>query len=59
MIPPKRSYPTTASPEYPNTTKGQENDLKSNFIKMMENFKEIMKKYRKYKQRSLKRKKNP
>jgi hypothetical protein len=30
MIPSKHSYPTTASPEYYNTTKAPENDLQSN-----------------------------
>ena len=31
MISSEPSYPTMASPEYPNTNKAQENDLKSNF----------------------------
>ena len=30
MISSEPSYPTMASPEYPNTNKVQENDLKSN-----------------------------
>jgi hypothetical protein len=42
MIPPKHSYPTTASPGYPNTTKTQENDLQSNLIQMIEAIKEEM-----------------
>jgi hypothetical protein len=32
MTPPKHSYPTTASPAYPNITETQENDLKSNLF---------------------------
>jgi hypothetical protein len=40
MTPPKHSYPTTASPVYANITKIQENDLKSNLIKMVEPYKE-------------------
>ena len=44
MAPSELSYPTTASPEYCNTNKTQENDLKSNFIKMNEAFKEEMNK---------------
>lgn len=31
--PSEHSYPTTASPAYPNTTETRENDFKSNFIK--------------------------
>jgi hypothetical protein len=34
------SYPTTASPRYTNRTAAQENDLKSNLIKMIEAFNE-------------------
>jgi hypothetical protein len=44
MTPSEHSYPTTASPGYPNTTGAQENDLKSNLIKMTEAFKEMMNK---------------
>lgn len=44
MAPPKDSYPTTASPEYPNTTRIQENDFKSNTGKMIEDVKEEMNK---------------
>jgi hypothetical protein len=44
MSPPEPSYPTTASPMYPNTHEEQENDLKSNLIKMAEAFKEDIKK---------------
>jgi hypothetical protein len=40
MIPSEPSYPDTASPGYPYETEAQEDDLKSNFIKMMESFKE-------------------
>jgi hypothetical protein len=36
------SHPTTASPGYPNTNGAKENDHKSNFIKMLETFKEKM-----------------
>jgi hypothetical protein len=39
MTPPKHSYPTTESPEHPNTTKTQENNLKSNLIKRIKAFK--------------------
>lgn len=42
MSPPEPSYHTTASPEYSNTVEAQENDLKTNFRKMIEVFKEIM-----------------
>ena len=45
-VPPSElSYATTASLGYPNTTEAQENDLKSNLIKMMEVFKEERSKY--------------
>jgi hypothetical protein len=37
---PEPSYPTTASLGYSNTTKAQENDLKSKVIRMVEAFKE-------------------
>ena len=40
----EHSYPTTASPGYPSTAEAQENDLKSNLIKMIEAFKEEMNK---------------
>lgn len=39
MAPPEHSYPTTASPEYSNTREAQENDLKTNFVKMTEEMK--------------------
>ena len=39
------SYPSTANLGYPNTTKAQENDLKSNLIKMIEAFKEETNKF--------------
>jgi hypothetical protein len=49
MTCPKHSYPTTASPGYPNTTKTQENNLKFNLKMMIEVFKEEMNKsYKKY-----------
>jgi hypothetical protein len=38
------SYPTTASPGYPNTIKAQENSLKTSLIKMIEAFKREMNK---------------
>jgi hypothetical protein len=44
MTPSEYSYPTTASPGYPDTTETQENHLKSNLIKMIEAFKEEMNK---------------
>ena len=40
MIPSDHRYPFTDNPGYPNTTRAQENDLKSNLIKMIETFKE-------------------
>nr|AAL79523.1 age-related protein [Mus musculus] len=40
MIPSDHRYPSTANPGYPNTTRAQENDLKSNLIKMIETFRE-------------------
>ena len=42
MAPPKPSYSPTASPRYPKETEAQEEDLKSNLIKMIEAFKEDM-----------------
>lgn len=42
MSPPELSYHTTASPEYSNITETQENDLKTNFMKMIEVLKEKM-----------------
>jgi BMFP domain-containing protein YqiC len=44
MRPSEFSYSTTASPGYPNINKAQENDLKSNLIKMIETFKGEMNK---------------
>ena len=41
---PEPSYPTTASPEYSDITEAQENDLKSNLMKMTDAFKEEMSK---------------
>jgi hypothetical protein len=39
MTPSEHSYPIIASPRYPNSTEAQENDCKSNLIKMIESFK--------------------
>jgi hypothetical protein len=35
MAPPEPSYPAIASPVYPKTSEAQEDDLKTNFIKMI------------------------
>jgi hypothetical protein len=40
MTPPRYSYPTTKSPRYLNTMKTQENDLKSNLLKIVESLQE-------------------
>ena len=40
MASPELGYPVTARHEYPNTHHSQENDLKSNLRKMVEDFKE-------------------
>ena len=45
MAPPESSYPTTANTGYPNENEAEENDPKSNFIKMTESFKEEMNKF--------------
>jgi hypothetical protein len=45
MTPLEHRSPITASPGYLNTAKAQENYLKCNLIKMIETFKEKMKKY--------------
>jgi hypothetical protein len=39
MAPPEPGYPTSPISEYPNTPGSQENDLKFNFIMMIEAFK--------------------
>ena len=44
MSPLKPGYPTTAGPEYSNTAATQENDLNTNFMKMIEVLKEEMNK---------------
>lgn len=44
MAPSEPSNPTTARPEHSNTAKAQENDLKTDFMKMIEVLKEEMKK---------------
>ena len=43
MAPPEPSYLTTVRPEHSNTAEAQENDLKNNFMKMIEVLKEKMK----------------
>jgi hypothetical protein len=45
MVSPEPSYLTAASPGYPNTAEAQANDLKSNFIMMIEPFKDEMNKF--------------
>lgn len=42
MLPPKPSQPTTESPKYSNSAETQENDLKTNFMKMKEVSKEVI-----------------
>lgn len=44
MAPPEPSYPNIASPGCPNTAEAQDDDLKSNPIEMIENFKKEMNK---------------
>ena len=44
MSPPKPRNPTIASPDYFNTAEAQENDLKTNFMKMINVLKEKMNK---------------
>ena len=44
MAPQKTGYPRTVRPEQPNTSKAQENNLKTNFVKIIEVLKEEMKK---------------
>ena len=44
MTPPKQSFSTTESPGCPNTTETQENNHKSNLIKIIEAFKQEMNK---------------
>jgi hypothetical protein len=44
MSPLEPSYPTTASPEYPKIAEAQENDLKTNFMKLIEVLKAEMNK---------------
>ena len=43
MVTPKSSGPTTGRPEHPNTEEADKNDLKYNFMKMIETLKERMK----------------
>jgi hypothetical protein len=42
MAPPEPSYLATINPGYPHETEAQEENLKSNLIKMIEAFKEDM-----------------
>ena len=44
MPPPEPSYPTAANSECSSTVEAQENQLKTNFMKMIEVFKEDMNK---------------
>ena len=44
MIPPESSYPTTGSPGYSNIAEAQDDDPKTNCMKMIEVFKEEMNK---------------
>ena len=43
MEPPDTNYSTTASPEHSNIAEVQENDLKSNLVKMLDSLKEKIK----------------
>ena len=43
MAPPEPSGPTTGRPEHPNPEEAEENNLKYNFMKMIETLKEEMK----------------
>lgn len=40
VAPPDSSFPTTSRPELINTVEAQEEDLKANFMKMIQFFKE-------------------
>ena len=42
-IPPETSGSTTARPEHPNTDEAEENNLKNNFMKMVEEIKDSLK----------------
>ena len=44
MTPPESSYPATINPGFPNKTEVQEEDLKSNHVKIIEAFKDGMNK---------------
>ena len=44
MAPPEHNYSSTANARYPKETEAQEEDLKSNLIKMIKEFKEEMNK---------------
>ena len=54
MSPPEPSYRTAASPDYSNTTKAKENELKINFMKIIEVLKEEINKSLKENQRKQK-----
>ena len=43
MARPEPNYPATTNPGYLNEIEAQEEDLTSNFIKIIESFKEVMK----------------
>lgn len=45
MTPSEHSFPTTASPEYPNKLKEQDSDLKFYLMKMKEDFKDDINKF--------------
>jgi hypothetical protein len=45
MTPPQHSYPITASTGYPKIIETKENDLKTNFIRMIEVFQEEKNKF--------------
>ena len=49
--PPETSGSTTARPEHPNADEAEENNLKNNFMKMIEALKEEMKNFLKEKEK--------
>lgn len=57
MSPPEPSYPTTASPEYSNTAEAQEDDLKPNSMKAIEDLKEETNPLKKSRKRNKNRRK--
>ena len=56
MSPSEHSYPTTATSKYSNTAEAQEEDLKTNFMKMIGILKEEMNKSLKEIQENTKKK---